>query len=97
MCTHRHRELHENIDRVGWGGDGRKTKHRSDKGWTVGQSRTLFINHLDLIAFEHNDIDELSRVLPTAIFDDEQPRFDYLDHHAEPRNCVGDAPYAKLV
>ena len=53
------------------------------------------IDDLDLIAFEHRDVDELAERL-VAMLDDDQSRRDHFDDQAERRDLARRAPHEKV-
>src|SRR5205085_5756784 len=67
-----------------------------DDGGAVGQTRALLVHDLYLVALEHDDVDELRRVLPAPVLDDEEARLDDFEHEAVFRNRARRAPHVEF-
>ena len=60
--THRDGELHQHVHRIHLCGRRTEAEQRFKERRAVGQTRARFIQHFDLIALEHGDVDELARL-----------------------------------
>src|SRR4051794_11039906 len=95
MSSHRHRQLDEHVHSLVARGWRPKTEQGAEERRAVRQSGRTFVNDLDSIAFEHQDVDELSG-LAAPMFDDEEPGRDHFKHEAERGNLPRGAPDAEL-
>ncbi len=73
-----------------------EAEQRRQQGRAVGQRRAPLVDDLDLVAFEHRDVDELAAVA-AVMLDDQQARGGDLEHEAERRNRARRAPDAQLA
>src|SRR5437879_1823790 len=55
------------------------------------------IEHLDLLAFENGYVDELARVLCTAVFDYKQAGINHLENETGDRECAGGSPDVEFI
>ena len=90
------RPVDERVDGVVLSGAGRaEAEQRRDEGRAVRQARAGLVHLLNLVALEHHDVDELARLLPAPVLDDEQPRLDDFQHEAETRDGARRAPHVQ--
>jgi hypothetical protein len=72
-------------------------QQRSEQRRTVGHRRRLLVDHLDAIALQHRNVDELGSLASAAMFDDDQARFDDFRDEAVRRYRLRRSPDAKLT
>ena len=96
MRAHRDGELHEQVH--GPAHERRvEAEQRGEQRRAIRQARRLFVDDLDLVAFEHGDVDELPRFFAAVMLDDEQSGRRDFDHDAQRRNRARRAPHRQIA
>src|SRR6185503_21297908 len=75
----------------------RERKQRLEQRRTVGQACALLVDDFDPFTFEHGHIRIFPEAIKTAMLNDQESRFDILDHEAEAGNFSRCAPNSQLV
>jgi len=88
--AHRQREWQEHVVRAARGGI--EAEQCADEVRALGRQRSLRVDDLDLIAFEHRDVGELAVRIGAAVLDHEQPGLDHFEDEAERRDDACRAP-----
>ena len=96
VCAHRNSQLNEHVDPARPRGWRIEAQERGQELRTVGQARSLLVDDLDLIAFEHSDVHELPD-LPAMMLDDEQSGRCHLEDEAKRGNRSRHPPDAQWV
>ena len=95
--AHGHGQLDEYVDAGGPRRRRIERQQRRQQRRAVGQARRMFVDHLDGVALQHGDVDELRLRLAAMMLDDQQARFGHLDDAAVLRNRPDHPPHRQLV